>query len=139
MKDDYYNQPLIRMIWPLLLMMLVLPVVFSIVIDLILESQVFVERIYTNLVIAVLSICVLAYPLYHVMRKIRETESKSSETKRNVAELIDHAADMILITRLDGRIVQANQRAVELLGYSSEELTHMHTMDIDIDLSLIHI
>lgn len=43
-------------------------------------------------------------------------------------ELFEDSIDMILITDWDGRVLEANRKAVEFSGYSSDDL---HAMDID--------
>ncbi len=92
--------------------------------------------LYAQLAIAFLSSLILSYPVYRLASTINLSETRTSETRKNVEELIDHAADMILITRPSGQIIHANRRACDLLGYSIDQLRQMHTMDLDIECVL---
>lgn len=92
--------------------------------------------LYSQLAIAFCSSLLLSYPVYRLVYKINLRETRTSETRKNVKELIDHAADMILITRPSGQIIHANRRACQLLGYTLEQLQSMHTMDIDTECVL---
>ncbi|NVJ59119.1 MAG: PAS domain S-box protein [Gammaproteobacteria bacterium] len=91
-------------------------------------------QIYLEAFLATLAI--VALPTVFVIKKARKKEVQESETRRNVAELMDHAADMILITRPSGQIINANRKACEILGYSLEQLKTMQNMDIDLECTL---
>lgn len=58
------------------------------------------------------------------------TEEKQNERRLVASEqkyraILENAVDAIFLTELDGRIVDANRRACELLGYSKDELLRM--------------
>ncbi|MBI2381894.1 MAG: PAS domain S-box protein [Gammaproteobacteria bacterium] len=57
---------------------------------------------------------------------------------RALAGLIDQAADIILVCRIDGLLVEANSRALELLGLSRQELLGSSLWDLDLDCRLRH-
>ncbi|MCM0082605.1 PAS domain S-box protein [Geomonas sp. Red32] len=62
----------------------------------------------------------------------RQTELiKESEEKYRL--LFDSANDAMFISEIDGRILQANPRAIERLGYSGEELAELSTCQIEGD------
>ncbi len=89
-----------------------------------------------ELAIAAVVLIFIMVPAYQVLNSIDQREKQSDKTRRNVAELIDHAADMILIVTPSGKIVQANSKACQLLGYSSEEITQLNTTDIDVECTM---
>jgi PAS domain S-box-containing protein len=94
------------------------------------------QLIYFELATAFCASLLLSYPVYRLVYKINQRETQTSETRRNVEKLIDHAADMIFITRPNGQIVYANRRARVSLGYSLDQLLQMHNRDLDIDCVL---
>jgi diguanylate cyclase (GGDEF)-like protein/PAS domain S-box-containing protein len=53
------------------------------------------------------------------------------ETRHRV--LMDQAADAFFITDLDGRILDANQRACDTLGYTRTELLRLGVLDVEQD------
>ena len=57
-------------------------------------------------------------------RKQAEEALKESEAKYR--SLLDHASDAILLADIQGNIVEANRKAVELWGWTKEELLQMH-------------
>ncbi|MDD4195281.1 MAG: PAS domain S-box protein [Syntrophorhabdaceae bacterium] len=61
-------------------------------------------------------------------RKQSEKTLKESEEKYHA--LLDHAVDGIIISDLEGTFLEANQKMVELLGLSREELLGMKFTDI---------
>jgi diguanylate cyclase (GGDEF)-like protein/PAS domain S-box-containing protein len=54
-----------------------------------------------------------------------------TETRHRV--LMDQAADAFFITDLDGRILDANQRACDTLGYTRTELLRLGVLDVEQD------
>lgn len=56
-------------------------------------------------------------------RELRDSESR-------FRTLVDHAADAILLRGDDGKLIDVNQYACELLGYSREELIEMTPRDL---------
>ncbi|MEX2205723.1 MAG: PAS domain S-box protein [Myxococcota bacterium] len=56
------------------------------------------------------------------MTKQHETEAALRESEERYRLLAEHAPDMIVELGSDGRILYANTRAVEALGYDSDEL-----------------
>jgi PAS domain S-box-containing protein len=94
------------------------------------------DLIYFELATAFVASLLLSYPVYRLVSKINQRETQTSETRRNVEELIDQAADMIFITRPNGQIVYANRRACSTLGYRLDELQRMRNMDLDTECVL---
>jgi PAS domain S-box-containing protein len=56
-------------------------------------------------------------------------EAVSAEQQR-MAELVDSANDAVLVFTADGRVVQANQRAEAMYGYSQDELRRLTIADL---------
>ncbi|WP_094226464.1 PAS domain S-box protein [Methanolobus psychrotolerans] len=61
-------------------------------------------------------------------RKIAEEEVNRSEKKYR--SLIEQSNDAIVLNTLDGQIVDVNNRACEIFGYSREELQKMNVVDL---------
>jgi len=57
-------------------------------------------------------------------RKQAEEALKESEAKYR--SLLDHASDAILLADIQGNIVEANRKAVELWGWTKDELLQVH-------------
>ncbi|MEO5374216.1 MAG: diguanylate cyclase [Alphaproteobacteria bacterium] len=75
---------------------------------------------------------IVADTLSTVIRRsqVEDALRRSEERQRS---LVDNASDSMLVHDFDGRIVSANRRACEFLGYSQEELARMDLADIDAD------
>ncbi|MCO7226214.1 PAS domain S-box protein [Pleionea sp. CnH1-48] len=131
-KSNKYNS-LQANTFLLLFVALLLPVAATLAFDIYLDGDVNLTQLITESTIAASTIIIISYPLYQLLLRINQVERRRSDTRKNVAELMDHAADMIFIMRPDGTIIDANQRAVEILGYSKEELLNASTWDLDID------
>ena len=64
---------------------------------------------------------------------LKRAENESRASEQRLQSYMDHAADAIFV--LDGpggRILNANQRAVAMLGYSREELLTMSAVEIEV-------
>lgn len=64
-------------------------------------------------------------------RKIVELALKESENKYRT--LVNSASDSIFFHDLNGRFIEVNQAACDMLGYAKEELLTMKPMDIDVE------
>jgi PAS domain S-box-containing protein len=60
----------------------------------------------------------------------RTGELKTSEQRFRL--LVENAADGFFLLNDTGRVLDVNQRACELLGYSREELLKMHVLDFEV-------
>jgi len=56
----------------------------------------------------------------------KQSEAALRESEEKYRALLDHASDAILLADTSGAILQTNQKAAELLGYSKEELLRLH-------------
>ncbi|MFC7128264.1 PAS domain-containing sensor histidine kinase [Haloferax chudinovii] len=65
----------------------------------------------------------------------RERERKLKRAREEYQELIDGMNDTVWVIDIDSRILAVNETAVELLGYSRDELLSMTVHDIDAGLS----
>ncbi|MBI5179765.1 MAG: PAS domain S-box protein [Nitrospinae bacterium] len=62
------------------------------------------------------------------MRKTAEKGLRDSEEKYRA--LMDNASDAILLATPEGRLFEANKRALDLFGYTREEMIRLHFTDI---------
>jgi PAS domain S-box-containing protein len=60
----------------------------------------------------------------------KETEKALADRERYFRALFENAGDAIFIENHQDRIIDANRRACELLGYAREELLQLHVPDI---------
>ncbi|REA03315.1 hybrid sensor histidine kinase/response regulator [Haloferax sp. Atlit-6N] len=65
----------------------------------------------------------------------RERERKLKRAREEYQELIDRMNDTVWVIDIDSHILAVNETAVELLGYSRDELLSMTVHDIDAGLS----
>lgn len=72
--------------------------------------------------------CVLAAVVDITERRRLERERRESELR--YIELVDQAADAIMLRRDNGEIIFVNDAACSMLGYSRVELMHMSIQDI---------
>lgn len=61
-------------------------------------------------------------------RKKSEKEKQESEAKYHT--LLEHANDGVFLENLDGKILEANTKACEMLGYTREELIQLNVLDL---------
>ena len=60
----------------------------------------------------------------------RHAEQTAIDNEERVRQLIDNTADAFLVHDADGRFMEANAAACELLGYSRQELVGMRVGDV---------
>ncbi len=63
-------------------------------------------------------------------RDLYESEARRRALSLHYESLTRHANDMIFLAEGDGRIVDANERAVETYGYSRDELLRLNIADL---------
>ncbi|MFQ5860432.1 MAG: GAF domain-containing protein, partial [Dehalococcoidia bacterium] len=64
-------------------------------------------------------------------KRLQASEAKARALERRYRTLLEKANDAVFISRArDGRFVEVNRRAVELTGYSAEELLKMKVWDL---------
>lgn len=61
----------------------------------------------------------------------RRSEDQLADQMRRFRLLLDSSRDGIVILDQEYRVVEANQRFVEMLGYAQEELVQLHAWDFD--------
>lgn len=67
---------------------------------------------------------------YVDITKCKKTEEKLKNSELKYRAFIQDASEAILIADLQGKIIEANYKATEILGYQREELVQMHTQQI---------
>ena len=60
----------------------------------------------------------------------KETELKLKESEEKQRLLYDNLSDCIIVYNLDWKIVDCNKKAIEILGFTSEELLDMKLTDL---------
>ncbi|MGX5175464.1 PAS domain-containing sensor histidine kinase [Aliikangiella sp. IMCC44653] len=86
--------------------------------------------------VACLTLAIVAYPAFYLLSWESRQAQRWDETKQDFRLLIDQAVDMIFLVSFDGQIVEANQKALDALGYSKKEAKQLSTFDIDIECYL---
>lgn len=66
--------------------------------------------------------------------ELRDAEERLHDQEQILATLLEKSPNPVVITDLDGRIVEANPAFGNLSGYSREELRRMTVADIDTDI-----
>jgi PAS domain S-box-containing protein len=61
----------------------------------------------------------------------KAAEDSLLESEERYRTVVDQAADAIFLSNLEGRFIDVNQKACEVLGYTREELLNLTVMDID--------
>jgi PAS domain S-box-containing protein len=56
---------------------------------------------------------------------LKQAEQNVQESEERYRSLMEKASDAILLADLQGNLIDANQKAIELFGYSKEEITQM--------------
>ncbi|MGD1809131.1 PAS domain S-box protein [Dapis sp. BLCC M126] len=70
------------------------------------------------------------FTAYVDITKWKKVEKKLQNSEIKYRALMQDAAEAILIANLQGKILEANYKATEILGYQREELVQMHTNQI---------
>jgi two-component system sporulation sensor kinase A len=73
--------------------------------------------------------CILA--LVRDISQRRRAEIALRQSEARFRALVENAADMFLVINPQGQIVNTNQRACDILGYTRDELLHLSIADID--------
>ncbi len=68
----------------------------------------------------------------------KEAQQRIRHSESRYKTLLQQAADALFVHDFDGRIVEANQHACDILGYDSEELCRMTIADISPGFDLAH-
>lgn len=63
-------------------------------------------------------------------KQIKQRTAELRESEERYRVIFEKAGDAIFIETLDGKIIDVNSKACELLGYSKEELTSLEVKDI---------
>ncbi|MBN2584591.1 MAG: PAS domain S-box protein [Planctomycetes bacterium] len=74
----------------------------------------------------------LTKPYDVLFRSLRESQEATRRSEAKYRNLVEHAADMIFVHDLDGRILEANQCACDSTGYDHDELRRVNLAEIDL-------
>ena len=66
-----------------------------------------------------------------MLEQISQRNNELRESEQRFRALVDQAADSFFLHDMNGRIIDANQRVCDTLGYTREELLSMTVEDID--------
>jgi two-component system, cell cycle sensor histidine kinase and response regulator CckA len=80
--------------------------------------------------IVVLASGLIVIPLLRVVTAMARLSQALQESEERLRTIFEAAPDAIIIVSLDGRVVEANQAAVQLLGYAREELLELQLEDL---------
>ncbi|MFO8073331.1 MAG: PAS domain S-box protein [Polyangia bacterium] len=61
---------------------------------------------------------------------LRRAEESREEIQRRYRALFENSLDLVFVMGLDGQFLEANQRALDLLGYAPEEVTSVGFTDL---------
>jgi PAS domain S-box-containing protein len=88
----------------------------------------------TQAALVVLALLVLYVALIPVFRRVTaELEARNrglAESEGRYRTLMEQASDAIFVADVKGRLMDVNEHATELLGYTREELLHLHAKDL---------
>lgn len=88
----------------------------------------------TQSALVVLALLVLYAALIPVFRKVTaELEARNRrlvESEGRYRTLMEQASDAIFVADVNGRLMDVNEHATELLGYTRDELVQRHAMDL---------
>lgn len=94
------------------------------------------QEFILELGIASLALSLIAYPIYYLLNWENKKIEQWDESRQDFRLLIDQVVDMVFLLNIDGKIVEANERACELLGYSKDEFKELSILDLDVDSHL---
>ena len=72
---------------------------------------------------------------YRDITERMQTEQTLQNAQKLYQTLFEQSADAVFILDLEGRHVEANQRATEMLGYSHDELLHLSARDVSAEVN----
>jgi len=113
-----------------------LPVVSALSISFWLDGEYNWREAALELGVACLTLSLIAYPAFYLLNWESAQAERLDGTQKDFKLLIDQAVDMVFLVSLDGQIIEANQKASEILGYSKDELISSAILDLDIDCYL---
>jgi len=137
------NQPHFARYWTirgftasLIVIAALLPVVSALSISFWLDGGYNWREAALELGVACLTLALIAYPTYYLLNWEGKQARRWDETRQDFRLLIDQAVDMVFLVSLDGKIIEANSRASESLGYTKPALKQLSMLDLDIDCYL---
>ena len=69
------------------------------------------------------------YAIFVDISKFREREKELNSRFKLICRLVEDASLGIVIIGQDHKVIEANQRFCEMIGYTQEEITELHTWD----------
>lgn len=68
--------------------------------------------------------------LRYQMAKVTQNEAALRDSEEKYRALMEQANDALLLADISGKLLDANRRTEDLLGYSKEELLQLHALDL---------
>lgn len=69
----------------------------------------------------------------HDITERKRAEEELTDSEEKYRALIEQAVEMLFLHDLEGNLIDVNQAAIQMTGYSREQLLHMKIYDIDPD------
>lgn len=120
----------------LLVVAALLPAISALTINYWLNGSFDWQEISLELGVACLTLALIAYPAFYLLSWESAQANRLDETQQDFKILIDQVVDMVFLVSLEGKIIEANQKAYEFLGYTKGELKDLSIIDLDIDCYL---
>ncbi len=74
--------------------------------------------------------------LEQLIQESKKSDSKIEDYASLYLALVEQASDALFVHDYDGRLIEVNQQACDILGYSKQELLNMSVTDIEQDFNL---
>ena len=113
-----------------------LPVISALSISFWLDGEYNWREAALELGVACMTLSLIAYPAFYLLNWESAQAARLDGTQQDFRLLIDQAVDMVFLVSLEGLIIEANQKACDILGYSKAELKNRSILDLDTDCYL---
>jgi PAS domain S-box-containing protein len=70
------------------------------------------------------------------LNELKKTDEELRESERRLQLFVEHSKDAFFLHKRNGRIIDSNKHACEILGYTRDELLALSIQDIDQEINL---